>query len=324
MIIPPHKLGICESEGCNKGFIPTRSTARFCSRECKNKPFVCIDCGISVSKTRCRRCAKKEINSRPGHKEKLSKNVKKSLWEPKTRQRMLSALKKNAANKAIREKRRVTMNTEEFKDKHSKLMKEICQRPDVKENHTRAMRSPESRQRKSVSNKRAHTQPEIKRKYLCSLQSESYKKSQSETMLRLWNDKDYIEKVLSGKAKNYGGQFVGQKYIGFDAVRELIRNRDDNKCQICDSKNNIQVHHIDFDNNNQNPQNLVSLCRTCHRIHTHRNRGTPYGKNMQLELTNVAEKNTERMNKEWLNQYAAVTFRTNIGYRHRHKEKENV
>lgn len=59
-------------------------------------------------------------------------------------------------------------------------------------------------------------------------------------------------------------------------LKEVIRNRDRRKCWICEkteleNKEKLAVHHIDYDKKNNNPDNLLSLCRECHaRTNTHR------------------------------------------------------
>lgn len=41
-----------------------------------------------------------------------------------------------------------------------------------------------------------------------------------------------------------------------------------NVCEICGSTNDVEVHHIDKNHNNNNPENLISLCSSCHtRVH---------------------------------------------------------
>jgi len=58
-------------------------------------------------------------------------------------------------------------------------------------------------------------------------------------------------------------------------LREQIRQRDHYRCQECfrhkselRNKNNkpykLNVHHIDFNKRNNEPNNLISLCRNCH------------------------------------------------------------
>lgn len=67
-----------------------------------------------------------------------------------------------------------------------------------------------------------------------------------------------------------------------EELRKLIRKRDGYKCQWCrisqnKCKRKLDVHHIDKNKNNLNPNNLISLCRSCHiTIH---NSGGEYEKN---------------------------------------------
>lgn len=47
-------------------------------------------------------------------------------------------------------------------------------------------------------------------------------------------------------------------------LRKIIRGRDGYICQLC-GKHGNDVHHIDYDKKNCNPNNLIILCRACHR-----------------------------------------------------------
>jgi ribosomal protein S27E len=55
-----------------------------------------------------------------------------------------------------------------------------------------------------------------------------------------------------------------------NSLKEKIRNRDHRNCQVC-NKNEIElnrkldVHHIDYNKQNCNEENLISLCQDCHR-----------------------------------------------------------
>jgi hypothetical protein len=50
-------------------------------------------------------------------------------------------------------------------------------------------------------------------------------------------------------------------------LRQSIRERDKYLCQLCFEKQNdtaFDVHHIDYNKKNCNPDNLITLCRKCH------------------------------------------------------------
>jgi len=58
-------------------------------------------------------------------------------------------------------------------------------------------------------------------------------------------------------------------------LKDEIRKRDRYRCQECfrhqdelftksGKKVKLDIHHIDFDKNNSNPNNLISLCHSCH------------------------------------------------------------
>jgi len=53
-------------------------------------------------------------------------------------------------------------------------------------------------------------------------------------------------------------------------LKTSIRQRDKFACQVC-RKNGFDVHHIDYDRENCNPRNLITLCRSCH-LRTNKNR----------------------------------------------------
>ena len=54
-------------------------------------------------------------------------------------------------------------------------------------------------------------------------------------------------------------------------MRESIRLRDGYICQKCgkteeDNQESLSIHHIDYDKENCNPTNLITLCRSCNAI----------------------------------------------------------
>ncbi|MEK6878025.1 MAG: hypothetical protein AABY22_00375 [Nanoarchaeota archaeon] len=57
-------------------------------------------------------------------------------------------------------------------------------------------------------------------------------------------------------------------------LKEEIRKRDNFTCQLCfgeQNKTRLDVHHIDYNKNNNRKSNLISLCHVCH-VNTNWNR----------------------------------------------------
>ncbi len=80
------------------------------------------------------------------------------------------------------------------------------------------------------------------------------------------------------KSPTWKGGISFEPYgLEFDEnLKEVIRNRDRRKCQMCEKtelENNkkLDCHHIDYNKKNNDPQNLISLCRRCH-LKTNHNR----------------------------------------------------
>jgi len=55
--------------------------------------------------------------------------------------------------------------------------------------------------------------------------------------------------------------------------RDIIKNRDNNECQLCGSTDNLQPHHIlprsKYPELACNNDNIITLCKTCHITKAH-------------------------------------------------------
>lgn len=90
-------------------------------------------------------------------------------------------------------------------------------------------------------------------------------------------------KIRESNIGKNSGKFIGDKSprwnpdktktqypLGWThTFKEQIRNRDGYKCQECgkhevESMRRHDVHHIDYIKDNLDPQNLITLCRSCH------------------------------------------------------------
>ena len=87
--------------------------------------------------------------------------------------------------------------------------------------------------------------------------------------------KDCIEKMSkTHSGKNHynwqGGKSFEPYGLKFNKeLKEQIRKRDNFTCQECRYTETqlgyrLSCHHIDYDKQNNNPNNLISLCRNCH------------------------------------------------------------
>lgn len=90
------------------------------------------------------------------------------------------------------------------------------------------------------------------------------------TVLKLWENPDYIEKH---KGQNHPA-WREDSHLPYsndwtEDLKDAIRKRDNFACQLCSStENNSErkhpVHHIDYNKLNCDPNNLITLCISCH------------------------------------------------------------
>jgi 5-methylcytosine-specific restriction endonuclease McrA/mannose-6-phosphate isomerase-like protein (cupin superfamily) len=61
---------------------------------------------------------------------------------------------------------------------------------------------------------------------------------------------------------------LNYKYArGFNrGLKDKIKKRDGNCCQLCGETEDLHVHHIDYNKKNNEEGNLITLCRKCHNI----------------------------------------------------------
>lgn len=75
-------------------------------------------------------------------------------------------------------------------------------------------------------------------------------------------------RLRGSSASNWRGGLNEKKYCdGWRIIRESIRQRDRNTCRICNAvggKRKLSVHHIDYSRDNNNPNNLITVCGKCH------------------------------------------------------------
>lgn len=80
----------------------------------------------------------------------------------------------------------------------------------------------------------------------------------------------FVDRSMEKNSNWQGGKSFELYSLGWTKTcREQIRHRDGYKCQVCgvpevECKRKLHVHHIDYDKKNIGPNNLISLCNSCH------------------------------------------------------------
>lgn len=148
--------------------------------------------------------------------------------------------------------RKGTKHTEETKRKQTEATK-------------RQWQNPEFRERMFEIHKGSKRTEETKAKMRASHIGMTGKTHTEETKVRM--------SITHSGENNYnwqGGISFEPYGVEFnDELKSQIRDRDNHTCQECHYTEEqlgraLDVHHIDYNKTNNSPENLISLCRSCH------------------------------------------------------------
>jgi len=114
------------------------------------------------------------------------------------------------------------------------------------------------------------TRPEVAAKIAASWTPEMRQAAQKRGLLRAadrtW--RDLIALSVSGQLNpNYQGKDNATPYApGWGRLhKRLIRERNGYRCVDCGREGRFDIHHIDGSKDNHHPDNLVHVCRKCHK-----------------------------------------------------------
>ena len=111
-------------------------------------------------------------------------------------------------------------------------------------------------------------------------------------MKALWQSPDYREKLFQAWLVRSEAGLEYPSYYRYKVV-PLIRKRAKNRCEYCDVTRAIkEVHHIDHRRFHNRPENLIYLCRRCHKNYGHNDAGRP-------DFERIAPERTRAMSIGW-------------------------
>ena len=184
-------------------------------------------------------------------------------------------------------------HSEETKRKISKSLKGRKYSEEYKRKMSKALKgrkfSEETRKKLSIASKGRKFSDETKHKISETkkgkLLSEEHKRKISETLKGhlAWNkgipsSEETRHKLSESRkgAKNHnwrgGISFLPYPMDWSDNLKESIRQRNSYICQLCgihqdelkERLKQLDIHHIDYNKDNLDPDNLIALCRPCH------------------------------------------------------------
>lgn len=97
--------------------------------------------------------------------------------------------------------------------------------------------------------------------------------------IKKWQDPKYRAKFIGEQNGRWDGGTGNKPYPNeFNSeLKDSIRERDNNTCQICDKTEEqngkrLAIHHIDYIKEHCNPENLITLCNSCNsKVNSNRN-----------------------------------------------------
>jgi len=178
----------------------------------------------------------------------------------------------------------MTKMREETKKKISLALKGRIISKEHRKNLSKALRGNKNclGRKHSVETKRKISETE-KGKFVSEKTREKQRNIKLKNPSMYWLGKKRPKKTRDKISKNLTGRFGKEKSpswkggISFEPyglefnedLKEVVRNRDRRKCQICEKTElengaKLDCHHMDYNKKNNNPNNLIALCHICH------------------------------------------------------------
>lgn len=167
----------------------------------------------------------------------------------------------------------------ERRERTSKRTKDQWQDPEFRELMSKSNKErwedPEYREKRSKATKELWENPEYGEKVSKGLkehwQDPELREKASKVLKKQWQDFEYREKMSGENSHLWKGGMSFEPYSPDfnNELKEKIRFRDDYTCQLCGIDQEglgqkMDVHHRDYNKKNNEPENLITLCLSCH------------------------------------------------------------
>lgn len=233
----------------------------------------------------------------------------------------------------VRIKHSESMQKQEYKDKQSRISKERWENENYKvatlAKIATTLKKPEVGKKISIilSERSSFKRPEVRAKSQATRNKPENRVRHTDTMKKIWQNPNSIyntieyrnklsEANLGEKSYNWRGGISFLPYpIEFNSkLKRNIRKRDNYTCQRCEMTEEehkdkwhraLAINHIDYNKNNCNPNNLITLCNPCNaKVNTTRDYWTDFfsklleEKNIKDDIYETREENRTKRPKQ--------------------------
>ena len=204
-------------------------------------------------------------------KRKLSESKKGKPFHcknPEERAKKISNALKGKPKPWIRENRNPIKKPEVKAKQIEGIRKYIKEHPEIRKLRSERIKGEKNPMYGMKGNKNPATRPEVKKKKseLQKGKPHPHKGTPRSPETRKKISLARIGKYTKEKHPNWKGgkSFEPYPLCWTKELRQAIRQRDNFTCQVCGKYPAFEVHHIDYNKESCEPDNLITLCKNCH------------------------------------------------------------
>lgn len=321
-----HLIGetkLCAAAACDHEFLPKAHNHQYCCTYCRQLPRACADCGMHTRRERCLSCSTKItlVETRVCAAAWCDRRFESSKWGPQhcSVYCLVHPLLCAECGAQTPSERCDPCAHKVPVDETRVCAAEACHRTFLPVQSTQEYCGFICSKYPYVCEVcEARRREEVCRRCLSIADAQALKlrAKKSAPPKARWDNLDYVEHWYA--SRDAAGYSRHDEYIGFQTARRLIHLRDQRltACPLCDDALMMpHIHHIDHDNNNQSPDNLISLCADCNVIHesTAWHNGTAEEREALIhDLRTQAIALSEKMPPKWWREFTELQSRVEL------------